>query len=180
MTQRSLDGNMNGCSQLQELSDRDLRQVAALMRYDNVKSIALRILDIKDAKICNIEQDYHKAEDRSYEILKCWRDTVGASAPATRKDLLEMFDQARKEGMAVDQDAIKYLKSASPDGNFCLPLHENYIVVITFIIQYKYRVSGNQAQLVLAYMHDFIGPYSDSSMLCIVSISDHVHTVIPP
>ena len=107
---------MSDCFHLQVLSDKDLREVAAKMRYDHVKSLALRMLDIQDAKMSNIESSFQLVEDRSYKMLKWWRD---AKRPTrTRKDLLDVFYQARKNDMCVESEAIEYLETALPEGKY--------------------------------------------------------------
>ena len=93
------------------LTDDKLDEIASKMRYDNLHSVAIRIMKLPDAQLDGIRNSNEKDHKKNYEILKLWRDTRGL-----KEDLHTIFCEARKQGIGVEPDAINCLPPSDSGG----------------------------------------------------------------
>lgn len=95
------------------MDDAKMKEVAGLIRYEDLHSIAIRIMKLQDAELSDIgtiRKQTTKYE--KYLIIKLWADQIGAK----EEDLHRIFHEARKKGIGVPQNAIDCLQDSASQG----------------------------------------------------------------
>ena len=86
-----------------------LQKLAAIIRYEDMFSVAIRIMKLPDGQVKHIEESHTKDQRRNYEILTLWKNLKGAK----ESDLCAVFCDARKEGIGVPEEVMRCLQASN-------------------------------------------------------------------